>query len=136
VLRQRAGASRFCSAGDTGFRAKCACFPSAASINGDLPGKSFDLAAALVNTARRQPREWCPDPPRSGTLALRNRFPASGKREDAMNKKNEKAARKPARDERDQSDRRAREKALDQALEDTFPASDPVARSEPAPGRD
>ena len=29
--------------------------------------------------------------------------------------------------------RRELEKALDQALEDTFPASDPVARIEPAP---
>ena len=28
--------------------------------------------------------------------------------------------------------RREREKALDQALEDTFPASDPVAATEPA----
>jgi hypothetical protein len=32
--------------------------------------------------------------------------------------------------------RLAREKALDRALEDTFPASDPVAATEPAPGED
>jgi hypothetical protein len=32
--------------------------------------------------------------------------------------------------------RPAREKALDQALEDTFPASDPVAVSEPASAED
>jgi hypothetical protein len=31
------------------------------------------------------------------------------------------------------ADRSPRERALDQALEDTFPASDPVAMSEPAP---
>ena len=45
-----------------------------------------------------------------------------------------KAGRKPARSARDRDDERcAREKALDEALEDTFPASDPVALSEPAP---
>ena len=32
--------------------------------------------------------------------------------------------------------RLAREKALDRALEDTFPASDPVAATEPAPPED
>jgi hypothetical protein len=32
--------------------------------------------------------------------------------------------------------RLAREKALDRALEDTFPASDPVATTEPAPPED
>ena len=54
-----------------------------------------------------------------------------------MKEKNDKARRKPAKGERArESERRAREKALDQALEDTFPASDPVALSEPAPGRD
>jgi hypothetical protein len=37
----------------------------------------------------------------------------------------------PAQDE--EAARRAREKALDKALEDTFPASDPVAASEPGP---
>ena len=41
------------------------------------------------------------------------------------------AREEPAQDE--DAARRAREKALDQALEDTFPASDPVAAIEPAP---
>jgi hypothetical protein len=46
------------------------------------------------------------------------------------------AGRDHAREEHAQNEdaaRRAREKALDQALEDTFPASDPVAASEPGP---
>ena len=46
-------------------------------------------------------------------------------------------SRKPA-DEKHAGGKNAkrllREKALDQALEDTFPASDPVAAIEPAPG--
>jgi hypothetical protein len=50
---------------------------------------------------------------------------------------NDKSRRKPARTERDRNaERRAREKALDEALKDTFPASDPVAPVEPAPSRD
>ena len=53
-----------------------------------------------------------------------------------MSKKG-KSGRKPARSERDgEAARRAREKALDDALENTFPASDPVAPSQPAPTRD
>lgn len=49
--------------------------------------------------------------------------------------------RKPANSEAERgqdqdAERRAREKALDRALEDTFPASDPVAPLEPAPDRD
>jgi hypothetical protein len=100
-------------------------------------GKTFDLAVALVNTARSRPAERCLDPLRSGTLALPNRFPVGGKRKDAMNEKEHKARRKPAGAERaGDSKRRAREKALDQALEDTFPASDPVAAIEPAPSDD
>ena len=48
-----------------------------------------------------------------------------------------KSRRKPARDQNDRdAERRAREKALDEALEDTFPASDPVASSEPAAKRE
>ena len=51
--------------------------------------------------------------------------------------KNEKSGRKPGGAEHDrEAERRGREKALDEALEDTFPASDPVARSQPAPSRD
>lgn len=38
---------------------------------------------------------------------------------------------RPANDER-----RQREKALDQALSDTFPASDPVAAEQPVPPAD
>jgi hypothetical protein len=50
---------------------------------------------------------------------------------------NEKSGGKPARSEHDRdAERFAREKALDEALEDTFPASDPVAPLEPAPARD
>jgi hypothetical protein len=44
------------------------------------------------------------------------------------------AGREHAQEEEDAA-RRAREKALDKALEDTFPASDPVAATEPAPSR-
>jgi hypothetical protein len=44
-----------------------------------------------------------------------------------------KARDKPASSKHDRgAERRAREEALDKALEDTFPASDPVASSEPA----
>jgi hypothetical protein len=50
---------------------------------------------------------------------------------------NEKSDRKPVPSDRDkEAERRAREKALDKALEDSFPASDPIAQSEPAPSRD
>jgi hypothetical protein len=41
--------------------------------------------------------------------------------------------RSPKRKPDKRADRSPRERALDQALEDTFPASDPVAMSEPAP---
>jgi len=51
-----------------------------------------------------------------------------------------KAPHRPATDDRragvTNDKRRAREKALDKALEDTFPASDPVATTEPAPRED
>ena len=51
--------------------------------------------------------------------------------------KNEKADRKPAGSERNKdAKRRDREKALDDALEDSFPASDPVSPSAPAPTRE
>jgi hypothetical protein len=50
---------------------------------------------------------------------------------------NVKSGGKPARSEHGRdAERCAREKALDEALEDTFPASDPVAPLEPAPARD
>jgi hypothetical protein len=45
------------------------------------------------------------------------------------------AGREHAQEEEDAAARRAREEALDKALEDTFPASDPVAATEPAPSR-
>jgi hypothetical protein len=35
--------------------------------------------------------------------------------------------------DRDESERRLQEEALDEALKDTFPASDPVAMAQPAP---
>jgi hypothetical protein len=41
--------------------------------------------------------------------------------------------RPPTRKPDKRADHSPRERALDQALEDTFPASDPVAMSEPAP---
>jgi hypothetical protein len=46
------------------------------------------------------------------------------------------SGRPPAPEEDEDAARRAREKALDKALEDTFPASDPVASIEPAPSGD
>jgi len=46
--------------------------------------------------------------------------------------KNEKSGRKPGGAEHDRdAERRSREKALDEALEDSFPASDPIAPSQP-----
>ena len=50
--------------------------------------------------------------------------------------KNEKSDRKPTHSERDKEERRAQEKALDKALEDSFPASDPIAPSQPTPKLD
>jgi hypothetical protein len=60
----------------------------------------------------------------------------AAERQDPMNE-TEKARDKPTRpkDERD-AQRREREKALDEALEDSFPASDPISPSAPAPTRD
>jgi len=49
----------------------------------------------------------------------------------------EKARDKPASTERDRdAKRRERDKKLDKALEDSFPASDPISPSAPAPTRD
>ena len=46
--------------------------------------------------------------------------------------KNEKSGRKPDGAEHDRvAERRSREKALDEALEDSFPASDPTSPSQP-----
>jgi hypothetical protein len=46
--------------------------------------------------------------------------------------KNEKSERKPGAAEHDRdAERRHREKALDKALEDSFPASDPISPSQP-----
>jgi hypothetical protein len=51
--------------------------------------------------------------------------------------KNEKSGRKPTPSEHDKkAERRAQEKALDKALEETFPASDPIAPSQPTPKLD
>jgi hypothetical protein len=51
--------------------------------------------------------------------------------------KAEQARDKPTRTEHDRdAKRRDREKALDKALEDSFPASDPVSPSAPAPTRE
>jgi hypothetical protein len=50
--------------------------------------------------------------------------------------KNEKSGRKLGGAEHDREAKRAQDKALDDALEDTFPASDPIAPSQPAPSRD
>jgi hypothetical protein len=45
------------------------------------------------------------------------------------------AKRKPRRDDtaRDKRERRQQENALDEALKDTFPASDPVSVEQPTP---
>jgi hypothetical protein len=57
-------------------------------------------------------------------------------RQDRMSK-NEKSGRKATPSERDkEAERRAQEKALDKALEDSFPASDPIAPSQPTPKLD
>jgi hypothetical protein len=49
----------------------------------------------------------------------------------------EKLRDKPASTKEDRdAKRRDREKALDKALEDSFPASDPVSPSAPAPTKD
>jgi hypothetical protein len=57
-------------------------------------------------------------------------------RQDPMNE-TEKARDKPASTERDRdAKRRERDKKLDKALEDSFPASDPISPSAPAPTRD
>jgi hypothetical protein len=51
--------------------------------------------------------------------------------------KDEKSGRKPTPSEHDKkAERRAQEKALDKALEETFPASDPIAPSQPTPKLD
>jgi hypothetical protein len=60
----------------------------------------------------------------------------ANERQDPMNE-TEKARDKPARAEHDrEAKRREREKALDKALEDSFPASDPISPSAPAPTRE
>jgi hypothetical protein len=41
--------------------------------------------------------------------------------------------RKHHQDDRDERERRHQEKALDEALNNTFPASDPVSVEQPAP---
>ena len=45
--------------------------------------------------------------------------------------KNEKSSRKPGGAEHDRETKHSRDKALDEALEDTFPASDPISPSQP-----
>jgi hypothetical protein len=42
----------------------------------------------------------------------------------------------PQDDERDERERRHLEQALDEALENTFPASDPVSMEQPVPPAD
>ncbi len=44
--------------------------------------------------------------------------------------------RDPEHERKEEAERRKREKALDQALEDSFPASDPPARVEPGPAKE
>ena len=41
--------------------------------------------------------------------------------------------RKPHQDDRDKRERRHQEEALDEALKNTFPASDPVSVEQPVP---
>jgi hypothetical protein len=61
---------------------------------------------------------------------------ARAERQDPMTE-TEKLRDKPASTKEDRdAKRRDREKALDKALEDSFPASDPVSPSAPAPTRE
>jgi hypothetical protein len=72
----------------------------------------------------------------AGTFAPPQSFLPSVERQDPMNE-TEKARDKPASTERDRdAKRRERDKKLDKALEDSFPASDPISPSAPAPTRD
>jgi hypothetical protein len=48
----------------------------------------------------------------------------------------DKARDKPARTEDERKAKRRDDKALDKALEDSFPASDPISPSAPAPTRE
>jgi hypothetical protein len=70
----------------------------------------------------------------AGTFAPPQSFLPSVERQDPMNE-TEKARDKPASSERE-AKRRERDKKLDKALEDSFPASDPISPSAPAPTRD
>ncbi|MBV8825805.1 MAG: hypothetical protein JO220_12540 [Hyphomicrobiales bacterium] len=73
---------------------------------------------------------------RGRNIAPRRPFFTSAERQDRMGN-NEKSGGKPARSEREkEAERRAQEKALDKALEDSFPASDPIAPSQPTPKLD
>jgi hypothetical protein len=73
---------------------------------------------------------------RSELLSRRNRFYRRMKGRIPMNE-TEKARNKPAGAEHDRdAKRRQRDKALDKALEDSFPASDPISPNAPAPTRE
>jgi hypothetical protein len=104
--------------------------------------QSFDLGAAIVNTRTLAGPAHIPCGA-AGTLRRTDRFPFDSERQEPMTSttiRTPEQSDKQAKSERDKSEqkskRAAREKALDQALADTFPASDPVAASEPAPAKD
>ena len=103
--------------------------------------QSFDFTVAIVNTpgsrsrsgASRRNRNICV----RSIVSSRNverQAPMSAQPRRKRNPQPTRTRRPAKRDKR--ADRSARERALDRALEDTFPASDPVAASEPAPDAD
>ena len=118
---------------------RCACVPSGRFLLRVRPYcKSFDLGAVVVNTAAFAVRKFFRDaartPKKQEQLGRRNRFYPAAERQDPMNE-TEKAREKPTSTERE-AKRRERDKKLDKALEDSFPASDPISPSAPAPTRD
>jgi hypothetical protein len=101
--------------------------------------QSFDLGATIVNTRAPGSRDTLQRPePCVGRIVF---FPTA-KGRNPMTSTTTRTPEQPdqqAKNERDKSEkekRPAREKALDQALEDSFPASDPVAMSQPAPAEE
>jgi hypothetical protein len=107
----------------------------------------FYCAAALLQKLRLG-RRRCQHGPTLSNSAMQRRdelggtfvpsqpFLPANERQDPMNE-TEKARDKAARTEHDrEAKRRERDKKLDKALEDSFPASDPISPSAPAPTRE
>jgi hypothetical protein len=103
-------------------------------------GKSFDLGGAVVNKVRSagnfRDAARTRSPPEEAEHCVAPTVFYLTERQDRMGN-NEKSDRKPADSKRDkEAERRAQDKALDKALEDSFPASDPIAPSQPTPKLD